>query len=269
MPKLFYMPFYTGDWLKDPKLRKCSLAAKGAWIDLLSTMWEDGQSGELTGTTKQLARICGESVDEFVSAICELNDNGVATIEPEVSADPGQVLRLTCRRMKSLFSDRVTKTENKPKKDSRKKQEQVNKNSESITITINSDSSGSASGGESEGNQELPGMPPPWAPDFEALYARYPKKEGRKKGEAKFEAEITTPAKEELAHLSLTNYLHKLQVESITWQYTMKFSTWMNNWEDYVSYQPPLSAPPSAERQYKNFAAPRKPILDTDPPEEF
>lgn len=75
--------FYTGDWMKDPALRPCSIAARGLWIDMLSLMFESPRRGYLqhaTGkpvTAEQIARMTGCSTDEVSRLLQELDDAGV------------------------------------------------------------------------------------------------------------------------------------------------------------------------------------------------
>lgn len=71
---------YTGDWLKDPSLGKCSPATRGVWIDMLCAMHENGRSGKLSGTAEQLARILRCSPDEVLSACNELGDSKTANV---------------------------------------------------------------------------------------------------------------------------------------------------------------------------------------------
>lgn len=81
--KLPSLQFYPGDWMKDPALRACSLAARGLWIDTLCLMFEAPRRGHLahrTGspvTTEQLARMVGSSVDEVERLLLELSSCGV------------------------------------------------------------------------------------------------------------------------------------------------------------------------------------------------
>ena len=63
---------YTGDWLKDPALGKCSPATRGIWIDMLCAMHENGRSGKLEGTYDQLSRILRCSPVEVQEACYEL-----------------------------------------------------------------------------------------------------------------------------------------------------------------------------------------------------
>lgn len=82
MPKkLPYIPFYTGDWLKDPALTICTPATRGVWIDLLCAMHDLNQSGELCGTAEQFARIARCSAVEITHAMSDLQTTGAADVE--------------------------------------------------------------------------------------------------------------------------------------------------------------------------------------------
>ncbi len=72
--KLYYMKFNTGVWLTDPRLSLCSPLARGVWIDLLCAMHELEQSGELRGTTEELARLARCSTSEFVAALTDIQN---------------------------------------------------------------------------------------------------------------------------------------------------------------------------------------------------
>ena len=80
MAKLPSFQFYPGDWLKDPDLRICSLAAKGLLIDMLCYMHESQERGVLLVRGKPLsdvhiARLFGGG--DTREALAELIDNGV------------------------------------------------------------------------------------------------------------------------------------------------------------------------------------------------
>jgi hypothetical protein len=93
--KLPYIQFYTGDWLKDPSLSICAPAARGVWMDLLCAMHEAGRSGELRGTTDQLARVARCSTAELVQALTELQTTGAADVN-----DRNGVVTVSNRRMR-------------------------------------------------------------------------------------------------------------------------------------------------------------------------
>lgn len=76
-----YIPFYTGDWLKDPAISVCTPATRGVWIDLLCAMHEHGRSGELCGTATQLARLARCETSELIQALTELQTTSAAEVQ--------------------------------------------------------------------------------------------------------------------------------------------------------------------------------------------
>lgn len=92
--------FYTGDWLKDPCLSMCSPQTRGIWIDAMCAMHES-DSGTLTGTPDQLARVLRCSPSDVLSAIGELK----ATKTAEIRESHGNVT-LVSRRMQREAKDR-------------------------------------------------------------------------------------------------------------------------------------------------------------------
>ncbi len=54
--KLPFMPWATGDWLKDPALSFVSAAARGVWADMLCVMWESEVRGVLQCQGKAWSR---------------------------------------------------------------------------------------------------------------------------------------------------------------------------------------------------------------------
>jgi hypothetical protein len=81
--KMPFMKFFPKDWLGDERLRLCSVAARGLWIDLLCLMHSAPRRGYLqtaTGTPlplEQIARMAGCSTDEASRLLRELTDSGV------------------------------------------------------------------------------------------------------------------------------------------------------------------------------------------------
>lgn len=68
---------------------------------------------------------------------------------------------------------------------------------------------------------------------FEKLYSQYPRKEGKKGGFAAFQRFADDPAFPDRIATSLTNYAKQVKGKEV--RFVMKFSTFMNNWEDYES----------------------------------
>ena len=89
---------YTGDWLKDPALAKCSAATRGIWIDIICAMHENGRTGRLAGTVAQLAQIARTTVQEICKAIEELKGTKTATVTVR-----NQKITLVNRRMVREF----------------------------------------------------------------------------------------------------------------------------------------------------------------------
>jgi hypothetical protein len=76
--------FFTGDWMKDPELRFCSLFARGLLVDLLCILFEAKEQGFASkpdGTPRsdsELAdAISGGTREEKLAAIRELEHSGV------------------------------------------------------------------------------------------------------------------------------------------------------------------------------------------------
>ena len=74
--------FYPSDWLRDPGLRSCSLAARGLWIDLVALMHEAEPYGHLRlngkePTTSVVARMVGSQLKQVTRLLIELENAGV------------------------------------------------------------------------------------------------------------------------------------------------------------------------------------------------
>lgn len=77
-----WMKFYPQDWRADEKLRLCSLAARGLWIEMLALMHRSERYGQLlisgrVPTDTQLAVQVGASPEEVTAMLAELSDAGV------------------------------------------------------------------------------------------------------------------------------------------------------------------------------------------------
>lgn len=76
--------FFTGDWMKDPELRFCSLFARGLLVDLLCILFEAKEQGYASNpdgtprTDEQIAdAVAGGSRDQKLAALAELERSGV------------------------------------------------------------------------------------------------------------------------------------------------------------------------------------------------
>ena len=76
--------FFTGDWMKDPELRFCSLFARGLLVDLLCILFEAKEQGYASNpdgsprSDEQIAdAVSGGSREEKLAALAELERSGV------------------------------------------------------------------------------------------------------------------------------------------------------------------------------------------------
>ncbi len=77
-----WLKFYPRDWRADPRLRMCSLAARGLWAELLGYMHEAEPYGHLLVDGKKpehgdLAALVGRPLTETRKAMTELGERGV------------------------------------------------------------------------------------------------------------------------------------------------------------------------------------------------
>lgn len=78
-----WLKFFAADWLGEPTLRVCSLAARGLWIDVLMLMHQSPRRGHLLSAAgapfapAQLARLVGVGVEELARLLDELRGAGV------------------------------------------------------------------------------------------------------------------------------------------------------------------------------------------------
>lgn len=77
-----WMKFHPTDWRGEPRLRMCSLAARGLWIDLMSYMHEGSPYGHLTieGVSPDLhavVSLVGRPIGEVRKAMAELEQRQV------------------------------------------------------------------------------------------------------------------------------------------------------------------------------------------------
>ena len=72
MAKMPAFQFYPGDWIQDTRI--LSLAAKGAWIDILCALWRSQTRGSLTLPLMGWARLFGCTADQAAAVITGLVD---------------------------------------------------------------------------------------------------------------------------------------------------------------------------------------------------
>ena len=80
--RLPYLKLFCSDWRGDPRLRMCSLAARGLWIDLITYAHEGEPYGHLTIDGKVpdlpgIAALVARPLKEVKAAIAELEERNV------------------------------------------------------------------------------------------------------------------------------------------------------------------------------------------------
>ena len=137
-----YFPFYPGDWMKHPGLRRCSRQAKGAWVDMLCLMFECEDRGVLaTGgepwSDEDIAAAIGGDVSEGLACISELLRKGVAhrnqtgaIFSPEMIRDE-QIRRARAKAGRTGGS----KTQAKLKQPSKQPSKQTGKQNSSLSVS--------------------------------------------------------------------------------------------------------------------------------------
>lgn len=75
--------------------------------------------------------------------------------------------------------------------------------------------------------------------DFEAIYKRYPRKEGKKAGMAKLAKTITTNAEYHAFRVAVGNYVALCERENREYRYIKHWATFVSGWEDYAVAIPP------------------------------
>lgn len=82
--------------------------------------------------------------------------------------------------------------------------------------------------------------------DFENVYEKYPRKQGKSRGLAKMKAQVKTL--EDLHHfgIALENYNKHLKKNRIDQQFIKHFDTWVGEWRDWIDPQTGTAAKPSA-----------------------
>lgn len=101
-----WFKYYPADWRSDPKLRMCSLGARGLWMEMLCLMHEAEPRGSLVVSNvivneQQLASLVGSSLKETSKLQLELETAGVFSRDPNGT----------------IFSRRMRRDEEKAKKD--------------------------------------------------------------------------------------------------------------------------------------------------------
>lgn len=98
--------------------------------------------------------------------------------------------------------------------------------------------------------------------DFESLWQRYPRPEGKKAAKRSFEKELKLDPKVHVRiEKALINYLAYVRHEKKELGFIQKASTWLNNWQDWENYNggvPTPKPPESEEARTKRLSTEKK-----------
>lgn len=133
-PKMPAFFFYTGDWKKDPQLSQCSLATRGAWIELLCAMHDNGRTGIITGTIKELAQICRCNATQMRAALHQLGTSKTAHVTLGHAGSNAKITvvnRRMQRELKAREQARLRQQRLRERKTSRSRTKNVQKSSSS------------------------------------------------------------------------------------------------------------------------------------------
>ena len=93
MSKLPFLQFYPSDYLVDTRV--LSLAARGAWVDIICVLHASSTRGTSSLPARGWARIMGASEEDFQSALAEIEEMKVGDVIRECNGN----VSVTCRRM--------------------------------------------------------------------------------------------------------------------------------------------------------------------------
>lgn len=88
------LEFYPADWSADTRI--LSLAARGAWLELIAAMHVSGRTSSVSGSMERLSGLIGCSVQELKDVLAELEKQDIAEVSRECNGD----VTITCRRFR-------------------------------------------------------------------------------------------------------------------------------------------------------------------------
>jgi hypothetical protein len=136
--------FFTGDWMKDPELRFCSLFARGLLVDLLCILFEANEQGYASNpdgtprTDEQIAdAVSGGSREEKLAALSELERSGVLSRDSRGVLFSRRIARLAelSSTRKQNGSKGGSKTQAKPKQTTKQTPKQTDKQNGGVSVS--------------------------------------------------------------------------------------------------------------------------------------
>ena len=227
-----WMKFYPQDWRGDAKLRACSIAARGLWLELICIMHEADPYGHLlvngnVVADAQLAMMVGIIPDQLSSLLNELENAGVLSrngkgfiysrrmTRDEKKAKDGR------KSAKRRWSQDVETKKKKPAPNGDPNSSPIAKKPEARSQSIEKKGSPTDSCTVSEA-------------DFDAFWKAFPKgrKNGKKAAQAKFDSVVGEGA---ISGVGLVTAATRYRdAVGNNFEYVLMPSTWLNQerWND-------------------------------------
>lgn len=250
--------FYAADWLADEAVRTMSLAERGAYIDLLAFCWREGS---IPDDATRCARLLGCATDE------------VRDVWPVVRARfmEGEGGRLVSRRMEEQRAElaefkgragnggrvaaanmtqeqrverarKAAQAKQAANEQAEGKQDSANEQADECLLGANgvlaSANTASASATASAKRRKTIGGDKPPPSELDAIYARYPRKDGKTAG-MKIAAKLPASDLPALAR-AVDNFAARMRDEGREREHIKQFSTFMNCWRDYLDAPDPV-----------------------------
>jgi hypothetical protein len=180
--RLFWFPFYPHVWRNDPDLRRCSAAARGAWIDILCVAFECQERGVLATngiawTQEELAEAIGGDISLNLRCIEDLLRKGVVSRREDGAIFSRRMVEEErARQAKSEKCSDAGKRGGRPAKGSRKG-DQKGRQREIQKVASHFGSSSGFDFQEEGGSGKKAGETPD---GFAAFWGAYPKKAAKK-----------------------------------------------------------------------------------------
>lgn len=249
MAKKPYMPFYIGDWKKDPEAQSLDLEHKGLLLELLFTMWECEERGKLLINnqvfhSKNARKMFGISSKKYQKMTEKLVKCGALSIDEETGCLMSRRI-VKDEKIKVIRSDSGKKGGNPSLKKNLLDEDLVKQN------LSNGDNQNPDNDIDNDIEVKSLTKKEDWKIEkqeaFEKRWKEYPgTSDGRKAAQRSWNASIKTHKDIEKYDVALDNYLEKIRRERNNGFKNKQLkigSTWFNNWKDWI----PGEAPPPTE----------------------
>lgn len=248
-----WIKFWPRDWQTNKELQTCSLAARGAWIEMMCLMAQSDRYGYLESngkpmTPEQLATLIRTDPAGIKLLLKELSDAGVTSVCPDTG------VAFSRRMVKDArFRDAAIETGklggNPALKAGKKRKGKSNtKNPESIVQTPE------ASKGMTVGDNPTlnPTDNPPVKADFDRFWDAYPRKTGKKAAQKSWDKATDKPDIDAIL-ASIDRQKASDQWTKDGGQYIPHPATWLNQgrWDDQPmmpSNRTPVAPIPYSEK---------------------